>query len=58
MTHSMTTFLGAMAALLFALVLADSPSFSKCIILAVFGAILGYSLFPIGNKIKHKARKD
>lgn len=58
MTHSMTIFLGAMTALLFSFALMDDPSIGKSVIFTVFGVILGYSLYPIGSKIKHKARKD
>jgi hypothetical protein len=58
MTHSMAVFLGALGAMIFALMFQEAPSAGKYLVFAVFGAILGYSLTPVGSKIKHRIGKS
>jgi multisubunit Na+/H+ antiporter MnhG subunit len=58
MTHTMVVFLGALGAMLFALFFQPDPSAAKCAVFAIFGAILGFALYHVGSKIKHKVTKN
>jgi multisubunit Na+/H+ antiporter MnhG subunit len=58
MIHSMVVFLGALGGMLFVLMFQEAPSARKCVIFSAFGAILGYSLYPVGSKIRHKIGKS